>query len=83
MIPGFTKAQIKEEEKRKDDHHDEKTKSSCLQKSSWAKLLARVFQIDILRCIHCDGELRILSSIKDPDVVQKILVSLREPCVDF
>ena len=68
IIPGKTRAQIKaeQEEKNKDE------KPTLLQKSSWAKLLARVFEIDISKC-HCGGELKIISVIRDPLIIGKIL----------
>jgi len=72
VIPGLTRAQIKaKEEKNKDP--DEKTP---IKKSSWAKLLARVFEIDISKCIHCNGKMKIIASIKDPPVIKRILTHL-------
>ncbi len=45
---------------------------------SWAKLLARVFDIDISRCASpgCSGVLKIIAWITEPDVIKKILVHL-------
>jgi hypothetical protein len=72
VIPGLTRAQIKaKEEKNKDP--DEKIP---LKKSSWAKLLARVFSIDISKCVHCNGKMKIIASIKDPPVIKRILTHL-------
>jgi hypothetical protein len=72
VIPGLTRAKIKaKEEKNKDP--DEKTP---IKKSSWAKLLARVFEIDISKCIHCNGKMKIIASIKDPPVIKRILTYL-------
>jgi hypothetical protein len=71
VIPGLTRAQIKAKEKNKDP--DEKTP---IKKSSWAKLLARVFEIDISKCIHCNGKMKIIASIKDPPVIKRILTHL-------
>ena len=33
---------------------------------SWARLLKRVFDIDIERCPHCGGTLKIIAAIEDP-----------------
>ena len=71
MIPGLTRAQIKKKENPRSTGLEEKP--SLLTKSSWAKLLARVFQIDISKCSHCAGDMKIISSIKDPVVIKKIL----------
>ena len=71
VIPGKTRAQIKADQEEK----NKKEKPSLLQKSSWAKLLARVFEIDISKC-SCGGNLKIISAIRDPFVIKKILSHL-------
>ena len=73
IIPGLTRAQIKEKEKQENKDSDENT---SLKKSSWAKLLARVFGIDVSKCTNCGGRMKIISSIKDPLVIKKILTHL-------
>ena len=70
VIPGKTRAQLKAEQEKKNKDTDKKP--TLLQKSSWAKLLARVFDIDISKC-HCGGELKIISVIRDPLIIGKIL----------
>ena len=72
VIPGLTRAQIKAKEE-KNKYSDEKTP---IKKSSWAKLLARVFDIDISKCVHCNGKMKIIASIKDPPVIKRILTHL-------
>ena len=49
------------------------------QHMSWARLLKRVFNIDIQTCPHCQGNLKILASIEDPPTVVKILKHLGLP----
>ena len=74
IIPGLTRAQIKEKKKKEQSSDDPlKKESQLLKNSSWAKLLARVFQIDISKCHECGKERKIISSIKDPQVIHKIL----------
>ena len=63
VIPGKTRAQIKAEQEEK--NKDQTEKPTLLQKSSWAKLLAKVFDIDISKC-SCGGNLKIISVIRDP-----------------
>ncbi len=41
---------------------------------SWARLLKRVFDIDIEQCSQCSGTLKIIAAIVDPTVIAKILV---------
>jgi Putative transposase len=46
---------------------------------SWARLLKRVFDIDIERCPNCGGALKIIAAIVDPAVIAKILIHLHLP----
>ena len=43
---------------------------------TWAKRLKRVFDIDIETCSECGGDVKIIASIEDPAVIQKILTHL-------
>ena len=43
---------------------------------TWAQRLKRVFDIDIETCGECGGEVKIIASIEDPTVIQKILAHL-------
>ena len=43
---------------------------------SWAKLLQRVFEIDLAHCPHCGGELKIIAAILEQPVIEKILTHL-------
>jgi hypothetical protein len=45
----------------------------------WARLLKRVFDIDIAQCPQCGGTLTIIAAIKDPPVIAKILTHLGLP----
>ena len=44
--------------------------------ATWAKRLKRVFNIEIETCSECGGDVRIIASIEDPLVIQKILAHL-------
>lgn len=47
---------------------------------SWARLLKRVFDIDMQHCPHCGGEARkIIAAILERPVIEKILTHL---CLD-
>lgn len=39
----------------------------------WARLLARVFNIDVETCTKCGGNMKIIAAIEDPKVIRKIL----------
>ncbi len=44
---------------------------------SWARLLKRVFDIDMQHCPNCGaGELKIIAAILEPPVIDKILTHL-------
>jgi hypothetical protein len=43
---------------------------------TWAQRLKRVFGIDIETCLACGGAVRIIASIEDPGVIEKILAHL-------
>ena len=43
---------------------------------SWARLLKRVFDLDLEHCPNCGGELKIIAAILEAPVVEKILTHL-------
>jgi hypothetical protein len=43
---------------------------------SWARLLKRVFDIDIEHCPNCGGALKIIAAIEDPPVIVEIHLGL-------
>ena len=42
----------------------------------WAALLKRVFGVDVLKCSRCQGKMRVIACIEEPDVAKKILEHL-------
>ncbi|MGH8700940.1 MAG: transposase [Burkholderiales bacterium] len=43
---------------------------------SWARLLKRVFEIDLEHCPNCGGELKIIAAILEASVIDRILTHL-------
>ncbi len=43
---------------------------------SWARLLKRVFDIDMQHCPNCGGQLRIIAAILEGSVIERILTHL-------
>ena len=43
---------------------------------NWARLLKRVFAIDVEHCPHCGGSLKIIAAIEEPAVIKRILTYL-------
>jgi len=46
---------------------------------SWARLLKRVFAIDLEHCPNCSGELKIIAAMVDAPVIERILTHLGLP----
>jgi len=61
------------------DALDDTAHRSSSARMSWAKLLKRVFDIDVERCPHCGGKLKIIAAILQPAVIAKILAHLGLP----
>ena len=45
-------------------------------RASWARLLRRIFEVDPLLCAACGSEMKIVSVITEPDVIDAILSHL-------
>ena len=54
----------------------EQTPAEKRASMTWAKRLKRVFNIEVETCDKCGGDVRIIASIEDPAVIQKILAHL-------
>ncbi len=50
-----------------------KEKQNAKKRMKWARLLKRVFNIDIETCTRCGGKVKIIAAIEDPAVIKKIL----------
>jgi len=57
---------------------EENTEESCCHggKKGWAKMLARIFAIDILTCPRCQGKRKIISFITESKAIKDILDSV-------
>jgi hypothetical protein len=53
--------------------------SSASVRISWARLLKRVFDIDIEHCPHCGGNMKIIAAILERTAITKILNHLGLP----
>ena len=56
--------------------HADAPHPSAPARISWARLLKRVFDIDIEQCFQCSGTLKIIAALVDPAVIAKILTHL-------
>jgi hypothetical protein len=56
------------------------TKQSKKRKNySWAQLMMRVFELDVLFCPRCGGRMRVMCPINPPLAIEKILACLGLP----
>ena len=56
-----------------------RARAGCPAHMSWARLLKRVFDIDIEHCPNSGGSLKIIAAIEHPSVIVKILSHLGLP----
>ena len=56
----------------------EQKKAKKSYSMGWAKMLKRVFDIDIQICSKCGGQIKIISAIHNQQVIKRILNSLGE-----
>ena len=49
---------------------------SSIFKQRWAGLIKKVYEADPLLCSRCEGAMRIIAFIDQPDVIEKILTHL-------
>ena len=45
---------------------------------TWARRLRRVFGIEIEQCRRCGGRLKVIASIEEPELIERILAHRRE-----
>ena len=62
-----------------DDDDDAPASSPRPSRIGWAKLLARVFAIDVTICRKCGGRMRVLEVVDDPDDIARLLHGARAP----
>ena len=56
----------------------EQKKSKQSYSIGWAKILKRVFDIDIQTCSKCGGQIKVMTAIHNPKIIKKILTHLGE-----
>jgi hypothetical protein len=78
IIPGE-----KENKSNPSDTSDDVPQSATSVRISWARLLKRVFDIDIEHCPHCGANMKIIAAILESSAITKILdhlgISTRAP----
>ena len=59
------------------EHPEEHARAPA--RASWARLLTRVFDIDLEHCPQCGGDFKIIAAIEEPAVIVRILTHLGLP----
>jgi hypothetical protein len=69
MLPGpSTLAITRPDIKRRPERVD-----STARKSAWARLLARVYEVDPFVCPECGSPIKVIAVIQDPDEIKHIV----------
>ena len=50
--------------------------SSKENRKNWARLIQKIYEVDPLTCPKCQGRMRILAFIENPEIIKKILKHL-------
>ena len=50
--------------------------SSKEYRKNWARLIQKIYEVDPLTCPKCQGRMRIIAFIEDPEVIKKIFKHL-------
>lgn len=56
--------------------HDADTREAARVRSTWARLIHKVYEVDPLECPRCEGPMRVIALIEDKAVIRKILTHL-------
>ena len=79
-VPGMSGSLVYEMGSDKKWHWTGVTTTGCAHhrpvRLNWAKLLKRVFDLDLEHCPNCGGELKIIAAILEQSVIEKILTHL-------
>ena len=74
--PCRSKIVLKPDEKKGRPVKSDCTDQSPIKNSSWSKMLAKVFEIDVTQCQHCKGEMSIVAAIIKRSEVARYLKHL-------
>ena len=55
---------------------EEVSVSNKARRKAWARLLAKVYEIDIFTCPKCGGEMSVIAVIRNPDEIRGIIACL-------
>lgn len=76
---GILAPHAKDRDKVVPGHEKSEGSTSSRRRMSWARLLKRVFKIDITACKRCGGKLKVIAAVVKADIIEGILKHLGLP----
>jgi len=76
LAPAGWKAERLQDSESVESYDEESTVSDQESRSTWARLIAQVYEVDPLTCSRCGSPMQILAVITEPEEVKKILLHL-------
>jgi hypothetical protein len=73
LAPKGWKAERLKASESVETYYEESTVSDQESRSTWARLIAQVYEVDPLECPRCHAPMNVIAVITDPDEVKKIL----------
>jgi hypothetical protein len=73
LAPAGWKAEHLKASESVESYYEESTVSDQESCSTWARLIAQVYEVDPLECPRCHAPMNVIAVITDPDEVKKIL----------
>ena len=55
---------------------EELTVTARARRKAWARLLAKVYEIDVFKCPRCGSRMSVVGVIRDPESIRKIIACL-------
>ena len=73
LAPAGWKAERLKGSESVESYHEESTVSDQESRSTWARLIAQVYEVDPLVCARCRSPMKVIAVITDLQEVRKIL----------
>ncbi len=78
---GIYSSSYRGKEKRENANEEvqvEEVRGTGKSNSTWARLIQKIFEVDVLRCTKCGGEMKVIAFITEQKSVRKILDHIGE-----